>query len=106
MRGAPAVGILLAAGSATRFGGDKLLATLPDGTPIAVAALNHLGATVDADVAVVRPRDAALAAALATAGARVTACPCAAAGLGASLAWGVRAAPLAAGALIAPPDMP
>jgi molybdenum cofactor cytidylyltransferase len=106
MRGAPIVGILLAAGSATRFGGDKLLATLPDGAPIGVAALNHLGAAVDAVVAVVRPGDAALAAALAAAGARVTACPCAADGMGASLAWGVRAAPLAASWLIALADMP
>jgi molybdenum cofactor cytidylyltransferase len=106
MRGAPVVGILLAAGSAIRFGGDKLLATLPDGTPIGVAALNHLASAVDAVVAVVRPGDAPLAAALAAAGARVTTCPGAADGMGASLAWGVRAAPLAAGWLIALADMP
>ena len=36
-----AVGILLAGGYSRRFGTDKLLALLPDGTPIAVAAASH-----------------------------------------------------------------
>ena len=44
--------------------------------------------------------------ALAAGGARVTVCPRAAEGMGASLAWGVRAAPIAAGWLIALADMP
>ena len=68
----PIVGVLLAAGSASRFGGEKLLAPLPDGTPIGVAALEHLAAAVDSVVAVVRPHDAPLAAALAARGARIT----------------------------------
>jgi molybdenum cofactor cytidylyltransferase len=106
MRGAPVVGILLAAGSATRFGGDKLLAALPDGIPVGAAALAHLAAAVDAVVAVVRPGDAPLGSLLAAGGARVSACPRAVEGMGASLAWGVRAAPLAAGWLIALADMP
>jgi molybdenum cofactor cytidylyltransferase len=106
MRGAPVVGILLAAGGATRFGGDKLLATLPDGVSIGAAALVHLAAAVDAVVAVVRPGDDRLGSLLAAGGARVSACPCAGEGMGASLAWGVRAAPLAAGWLIALADMP
>ena len=42
MSHAPVVGILLAAGSASRFGADKLAATLPDGTPVGVAALRNL----------------------------------------------------------------
>jgi molybdenum cofactor cytidylyltransferase len=106
MQQAPIVGILLAAGSATRFGGDKLLAPLADGTPIGVAALRNLAPAVDVVLAVTRPGDDALAAALEAAGARVSACPQAAEGMGASLAWGVRAAPLAAGWLIALADMP
>ena len=69
MRGAPIVGVLLAAGSATRFGGDKLLRPLPDGTPIGVAALKNLAAAVDTVVAVVRIGDEALATALAAHGA-------------------------------------
>jgi len=106
MRGGPIVGILLAAGSASRFGGEKLLAPLPAGTPIGVAALEHLAAVVDTVVAVVRPHDDALAAALAARGARVTMCPRAAEGMGVSLAWGIRAAPIAAAWLIALADMP
>ena len=106
MRGRPIVGILLAAGSATRFGGDKLAVPLPDGTPLGVAALRNLAAAVDAVVAVLRPGDAAMAAALAAEGARVTTCPDAGEGMGASLAWGVRAAPAAAGWVIALADMP
>jgi molybdenum cofactor cytidylyltransferase len=105
MRG-PIVGVLLAAGSASRFGGGKLLALLPDGTPIGVAALKHLAAVVDSVVAVVRPQDDPLAAALVACGGRVTRCPQAAEGIGASLAWGVRAAPVAAAWLIALADMP
>ena len=106
MQRAPIVGVLLAAGSATRFGGDKLLAPLADGTPVGVAALRNLAAAVDVALAVVRPGDDALAAVLEANGARVTVCPRAAEGMGASLAWGVRAAPLAAGWLIALADMP
>ena len=71
MQREPIVGILLAAGSASRFGGDKLLAPLSDGMQVGVAALRNLAAAVDAVVAVVRPGDDALAAALAARGARV-----------------------------------
>ncbi|MEO8739764.1 MAG: nucleotidyltransferase family protein [Casimicrobiaceae bacterium] len=106
LSGAPIVGILLAAGSASRFGGAKLLATLPDGTMLGVAALRNLLAAVDSVVAVVRPGDDTLASALKAGGARVTVCPNAGDGMGASLAWGVRGAPLAAGWLIALADMP
>jgi molybdenum cofactor cytidylyltransferase len=106
MRGGPIVGVLLAAGTASRFGGAKLLAPLRDGNPVAVAALEHLAAAVDAVVAVVRPHDDGLAAALAARGARITICPNAAEGMGVSLAWGVRAAPAAAAWLIALADMP
>ena len=104
--GAPIVGILLAAGSATRFGGAKLQATLPDGTMVGVAALRNLLAAVDSVIAVVRPGDDTFANTLMAAGARVTVCPNAGNGMGASLAWGVRAAPLAAGWLVALADMP
>jgi molybdenum cofactor cytidylyltransferase len=106
MYGLPMVGILLAAGSATRFGGAKLLAPLPDGTPIGVAALKNFAAAVDAVVAVVRPGDTALASVFTAQGARVTACPRASEGMGTSLAWGIRAAPVAASWVIALADMP
>jgi len=102
----PIVGILLAAGEGTRFGGDKLNARLPDGTPVGLRSLSQLLPVVDTVIAVVRPSDAALQAQFEATGARVTRCPHASSGMGASLAWGVRAAPLAAGWLVSLADMP
>lgn len=106
LSGDPIVGILLAAGSASRYGGDKLLAPLEDGTPLGVRALINLAACVDRVVAVVRPGDRALAQALSDNGAEVTFCPHAADGMGQSLAWAIRATPLAKAWVIALADMP
>src|SRR5215472_10022832 len=87
MRGGPVIGVLLAAGEAARFGGDKLAAPLADGMPLGLAALKNLDAAVDGVVAVVRPGAVATAAALSAHGARTTVCPDAASGMGVSLAW-------------------
>jgi molybdenum cofactor cytidylyltransferase len=100
------VGILLAAGQSTRFGSHKLLHLLPDGTPMAVAALRNLMQGVDQVIAVVRPNDTELIALLSREGAQVIPCPNAEQGMGASLAYGVCAAPHAEGWLIALADMP
>jgi molybdenum cofactor cytidylyltransferase len=102
----PFVGVLLAAGSATRFGGGKLLAPLDDGTPVGVRALRSLLPCVDTVIAVVRPGDEALARQLADNGATVTVCPSAAEGMGQSLAWAIRATPLARAWVVALGDMP
>jgi molybdenum cofactor cytidylyltransferase len=99
-------GILLAAGSGSRFGGDKLLAPLPDGTPIGVRSASNLAAVLPDTIAVVRPGDAALGRALAAAGVRVTACADAHTGMGASLAHAVGEAGVADGYVIALADMP
>ena len=99
-------GILLAAGSGSRFGGGKLLAALPDGTPIGVRSAANLVAVLPETIAVVRPGDAALASALAAAGVRVSVCPGADTGMGASLAHGVAEAGGADGYVIALADMP
>ena len=104
--GDPLVGILLAAGSASRFGGGKLLAPLEDGTPLGVRALINLAACVDSVVAVVRPDDAPLARLLADHGAIVSVCPYSSNGMGQSLAWAIRATPLAKAWVVALADMP
>jgi molybdenum cofactor cytidylyltransferase len=106
MPDARVVGILLAGGRSRRFGGDKLLAILPGGERMGTAACGHLLAAVAQVIAVVRPDDAALAAALGAAGARVVRCVRADDGMGASLACGVRSAPDADGWLVALADMP
>jgi molybdenum cofactor cytidylyltransferase len=49
------VGLLLAAGSGTRFGSDYLQHALPHGVPIAVQAARHLKSEIDLVFAVVRP---------------------------------------------------
>jgi len=100
------VGILLAGGSARRFGADKLLHPLPDGTPIAVAAARNLAAALARVVAVVRPGAPELERALRAAGADVTVCPNAAEGMGVTLAHAVRAAGGADGWVVALADMP
>ncbi len=92
MRRPPVVGVLLAAGRGSRFDPDgtvnKLLAALPDGTPVAVQAARHLRAVLDDVVAVVPAAGThgaeveRLAALLAEAGCEVLRCTRAARGMG------------------------
>ena len=100
------VGILLAAGASRRFGTDKLTHSLPDGDPVAVRACRNLLAGSDKVLAVVRPGSSQLAALLQAEGADVRVCADAGLGMGASLAFGVRACPEAAAWLVALADMP
>lgn len=100
------VGLLLAAGSATRFGSDKLLHRLPHGVPIAVQAARHLRSVIPVIHAVVKPGTDDLAQQLENEGCRVVVCEAAAEGMGASLACGARAAGRADGYLVALADMP
>lgn len=99
------VGLLLAAGSGSRFGSDKLRHALPHGVAIAVQAARHLRTQV-AVVAVVRPGSEELSAALRAEGCEVVVCDNAAEGMGVSLACGVRAAADADAWLVALGDMP
>ena len=99
------VGLLLAAGSAQRFGSDKLRHALPHGVAIAVQAARHLKSQADV-VAVVRPGSDELALALRGEGCTVVICDNAAEGMGASLACAVRAAEGADAWLVALGDMP
>jgi molybdenum cofactor cytidylyltransferase len=102
----PIIGILLAAGSASRFGSDKLLHLLPDGESIAITAARHLLAAVPVCVAVVRSLEHPLAGKLREAGCRVEECARADEGMGVSLAYAVRAVGPSRDYLIALADMP
>ena len=99
-------GILLAAGAARRFGGGKLLQTLPDGTAIGLASLRNLQAALDRVVVVTRPGDQAAAKLYASAGAQTIVCVDAALGMGHSLAAGVAHETQARGWVVALADMP
>ena len=100
------VGVLLAAGSARRFGSDKLLHRLVHGVPIVVQSARHLRAAVPRVVAVVRPGAQDTRVALEAEGCEVVTCERAAEGMGASLACAVGAAGAAGGYLVALGDMP
>ena len=99
-------GVLLAAGSAERFGADKRWQPLPSGLTIAEQSAARLVAGVPNSVAVVRPGDARLAARLAALGLQVVVNPDADQGMGSSLACAVTASRRAAGWVIALADMP
>lgn len=100
------VGILLAAGRSRRFGAHKLLHPLADGVPIAVAAGRNLIRALPNSLAVVRPGDSELIAALSAVGLTILESPLSSRGLGSSLAAGVRNTVHADGWLIALADMP
>lgn len=98
--------LLLAGGSGERFGGDKLAATLADGTPVALAAARPLLAHCDQVLAVLRPGREALGERLRAAGCEVLTSDRTREGMGASLAAGVAATPGADAWLVALADMP
>lgn len=100
------VGILLAAGSAERFGGHKLMQPLADGTPVGVAAARTLIEALPNSIAVVRADDDSLIEAFSSLGLKVVENPLAEQGMGTSLAAGVHASAGADGWLIALADMP
>lgn len=100
------VGILLAAGQGSRFGGGKLLAKLDDGMPVGVRSARQFRSALDEVVAVLKPGDEALADLLSAQGVRIEVCPDATLGMGQSLAHGVRSTADADGWVVALADMP
>lgn len=99
-------GVLLAAGRSRRFGADKLLHPLADGTPIAVASARALRKVLPRTIAVVRHGHDILADLLASEGVEVVEAPVVEEGMGYSLAAGVAATRDATGWLVALADMP
>ncbi len=97
-------GILLAAGSSKRFGGNKL-AHLLDGEPIALRSARAFIAAMPGATAVTRPTSP-LKPMLESLGFHVVECERADEGMGASLAAGVDATRSAAGWVVALADMP
>lgn len=99
-------GILLAAGQSTRFGTNKLLQPLADGTPLAVASARNLLSVLAQSIAVVDDPHGEVAKLLADAGLRIVINPRAREGMGTSIACAVAASATAAGWIIALADMP
>ena len=101
-------GILLAAGSARRFGAPKLLQPLHDGVLVAAAAAQSLIQVLPNTVAVVKPGDHALIELFTELGLQVVENSLAAEGMGTSLAAGINASAVtrAGGWLIMLADMP
>ena len=100
------VGVLLAGGYSRRFGVDKLVQPLPDGTAIAVAAARTLLAVCPRSISVLRPEQTVLRRLLIDVGVAVRVDAAPARGLGDSLACAVQQTPRAAGWLVALADMP
>ena len=105
-KGPVIVGVLLAAGRGSRFGGRKLVASLPDGMQVGARAARTLRGAVDSGVAVVRPGDAELSSLFSREGLTPLPFDRADEGMGASLSFGVSSTPDALGWVVALADMP
>ena len=99
-------GILLAAGSGSRFGGGKLLHKLSDGTPLGIASLRNLKSALPDVLVVVRAGDNTLQEMMKREDVAVHVCDDAHLGMARSLVCGVREAADADGWVIALGDMP
>ena len=100
------VGVLLAAGSSSRFGTPKLLHPLDDGMRLGVKSALNLIEAVPYAIAVVSPQRPLLKSLLEAAGLHVLVCHSAELGIGESLAFAIRHTPHAAGWIVALADMP
>jgi len=97
-------GLLLAAGTSSRFGGNKLLADL-DAQPLILHSAKTL-LVCDKTIAVVRAQDQELQGVLQGAGINVVINPHAGDGMGSSIAAGIKASGDSGGWCILPADMP
>lgn len=99
-------GILLAAGQSTRFGSNKLLHPLDDGTAMVLASARHLKSVLTTTIAVVDDINNEVAKLLTQEGIQVIENSLASEGMGTSIACGVTNSPEAQGWVIALADMP
>lgn len=99
-------GILLAAGQGTRFGSNKLLHPLQDGTPMVLQCARTLKAALPHSLVVVNARDSEVIELLEREGIDIVLNPSAEVGMGTSIARGVQASRRADGWVIALADMP
>lgn len=98
--------LLLAAGSAARFGADKRLAELPDGRRVLDATLANILASELPCIVCVAERDRELADALRERNIAALRCERAGDGMGSTLAEGIGGIPGWSGTLVALADMP
>lgn len=106
MRTEQITGILLAAGSSSRFGPDKLLHPLADGSTIAVVAARRLLAAIPHSIAIVRPGAEKLAVLLQEEGMATVVNPQPETGMAGSIVCGIQATRHACAWVIALADMP
>jgi len=99
-------GILLAAGQSLRFGNNKLLQPLPDGSPLISHAIRNMSPAVDKLVVVVPPEHAMLAEVLTSEDVELIINPTAQDGMASSLVRGIAASLAAKYWLIGMADMP
>lgn len=99
-------GILLAAGAGRRFGSNKLLCPLEDGTPLLLHSVRRLREVLRQTLVVVDAADDQTHELLTAEGVELVPNPDAARGMGSSLACGVKASLAADGWIVALADMP
>lgn len=102
----PIVAVLLAAGSARRFGSDKLAAALSDGTAIGLASAQTLARQCDELLIVVNPNKTSSQQLFEEAGYKTVVATRAGQGMGHSLACGIAHSAHAMAWLVALGDMP
>ena len=100
------VGVLLAAGNSTRFGGNKLTHLLDSGDTIGLRSGRHLISELDECIAVVRNTDIELGDDLSQLGFKTVIQPNPEAGMGNSLSRAIQASKGADGWIISLADMP
>ena len=99
-------GILLAAGQSVRFGNNKLLQPLPDGTPLITQTVRNMRTVLDKVVVVVPPQHTVLSDALESQAVELIVNAKASEGMGSSLACGIAACREVNGWVIGLADMP